>query len=985
MTGPGGRPDLARIERRLLERRGRREGREIRFLCPAHEDRHPSARWNGDKRAWYCDACRQGGGWRDLCRRLGIESAATGEPAPGAGGDPARDAGTDPARDQRGAAAAPWTARGPRGAVAAAHPYTDLDGKLLYEILRLRPKAFRCRRPDGAGGWHWNLQGAARVLYRLPEIAAAVARDELILFVEGEKDADALAALGFTATTHAGGAGRWRPEYARPLRGARVLVLPDNDEPGRRHAQAVIAGLSRQAAAVRALELPGLPAKGDVSDWIAARRGEGLAEVQIRCRLLDLAVQALAPGAAAGDRPDATAASDARTEKPGRSGNASASPAVAPGGGEPPTASGAAAARRRRAGGPAAAGAAPTESRPEDDPGDTRSPVVVPAEDEVDAPVALPFPSPSQLACASDLRPPSDARATTPFESGRPGGPAEGGGAVAASVGDEAAAVALASPLPSQPARAKVRPSCDALAAAAAAHGTAMERGAAAPPPGEVAEACSASGAMSGRAASGGGAGGAPEVREDGAIAAEGAAGVAGVTDDGARPGAARDAGIATVAAAGAVTAPIAGAARTAAPAAWKGLVRCLAEISPQAVSFLWQPYLPVGKLTLLEGDPGQGKSWLAAAIAAAGSRGHGLPGVPAFPPFRTLFLTAEDGLLDTLRPRLDSMAADCAAIFACDRPLALDVESDLGTLAQVLRAFRPGLVVVDPLVAFLGRATDIYRANEVRSVLAPLIKLIEQHCCALLAVRHLNKAKQGRTIYAGQGSIDFTAAARSVLLAGSAAEDGTAHALVHIKSNLAPHGPTLGYRLLPAFRWEGTSRLTAGDLLAAAAPADEASAEDEARAFLRSALGGSEPLPARLVLHAAREAGISQRTLKRAKRREGVRATRQGFGAGSTWLWSLPEAEPETEHPGAGERPRAGEEGQGTEEVHIQTWPPSSKGGLNRGADQAREGREGHTDTEPSAGVAGDAAQHTCEPSTFPDDPDLDEPPSPETRALLL
>jgi hypothetical protein len=380
--------------------------------------------------------------------------------------------------------------------------------------------------------------------------------------------------------------------------------------------------------------------------------------------------------------------------------------------------------------------------------------------------------------------------------------------------------------------------------------------------------------------------------------------------------------------------------------------VRCLADIAPQAVSFLWEPYLPLGKLTLLEGDPGQGKSWLAAAIAAAGSRGRGLPGLKGFAPFRTLFLTAEDGLPDTLRPRLESLGADCGAVFACDQPLALDLDTGLATLAQALATFAPRLVVVDPLVAFLGRATDIYRANEVRSVLAPLVKLVERHGCALLAVRHLNKAKLGRTLYAGQGSIDFTAAARSVLLAGSAAEDADAHALIHIKSNLAPHGPALAYHLLPAFLWEGHSRLTANDLLAAAAPADEASAEDDARTFLRSTLAGPDPLPARLVLNAARDAGISQRTLKRAKRKEGVRTTRRGFGAGSTWLWSLPEAGAE----GAdGDGVLHDAEGVlGREGVHTEGWPPSGIGGTDGGLDSADAGLGAGFESDGVRGPAG-------------------------------
>jgi putative DNA primase/helicase len=716
MTDPGSPPDLGRLERQLLDRSGRREGREIRFLCPAHDDSHPSARWSHSKAVWFCDVCHAGGGWRDLSRRLDVdpglgtaipgEVRARREPDGGAGGSGARNSGGSSGE----------ALRDHRREVAATYPYTDGGGRLLYEVLRLRPKAFSCRRPDGVGGWLWNLQGVERVLYRLPEVVAAVRSDEIVFFVEGEKDADAIAALGFTATTHAGGAGKWRPEYAMALRGGRIVVLPDNDEPGRRHAEAVVSALRAQAGLVRRLDLPCLPAKGDFCDWLAARRAEGLADLQIGCRLLDLAGEAL------------------RSE-------------------------------RSTAGRSAAAG--------------------------------------------------SGAAALVPL----------------AGTGSR-------------------KPRCvTELSASPASHGSQLPAGTETP-------------------------------------------------------------------------------AHVASPsAAAPSPVRCLADIAPQAVSFLWEPYLPLGKLTLLEGDPGQGKSWLAAAIAAAGSRGRGLPGLTAFPPFRTLFLTAEDGLPDTLRPRLESLGADCGAVFACDQPLALDLDTGLATLAQALAAFAPRLVVVDPLVAFLGRATDIYRANEVRSVLAPLVKLVEHHGCALLAVRHLNKAKLGRTLYAGQGSIDFTAAARSVLLAGSAAEDADAHALIHIKSNLAPHGPALAYHLLPAFLWEGPSRLTANDLLAAAAPADEASAEDDARTFLRSTLAGPDPLPARLVLNAARDAGISQRTLKRAKRKEGVRTTRRGFGAGSTWLWSLPEAGAELSD---GDVVRGVEGVLGGEEVHTEGWPPSGNDGMD-------------------------------------------------------
>ncbi len=192
----------------------------------------------------------------------------------------------------------------------------------------------------------------------------------------------------------------------------------------------------------------------------------------------------------------------------------------------------------------------------------------------------------------------------------------------------------------------------------------------------------------------------------------------------------------------------------------------CLADVTPEPVTFLWPPYVPLCKLTLLEGDPGQGKSWLTMAVAASGSLGAGLPGMPAFAAFRSLIFTAEDGLADTLRPRLDTFTADPHLVYAHDRTVHLDTAEGLAELEREIVGRQPRLVIIDPIMAYVRSQTDVYRANEVRAVLASLAKLASQHGCAILAVRHINKAKGNRAIYAGQGSIDFTAAARSVLLA---------------------------------------------------------------------------------------------------------------------------------------------------------------------------------------------------------------------------
>jgi hypothetical protein len=159
------------------------------------------------------------------------------------------------------------------GRVEKTYDYTDAEGKLLFQVCRMEPKDFRQRRPDGKGGWIWKMEGVERVLYRLPEVVKA---DE-VWIVEGEKDADNLAELGFTATTNAGGAGKWVDSYSEALAGKRIFILPDNDDPGRKHAHQVAKALHGKAASIEIIELPGLPPKGDVSDFIAGIGDPGTA------------------------------------------------------------------------------------------------------------------------------------------------------------------------------------------------------------------------------------------------------------------------------------------------------------------------------------------------------------------------------------------------------------------------------------------------------------------------------------------------------------------------------------------------------------------------------------------------------------------------------------------------------------------------------------------------------------------------------------
>jgi putative DNA primase/helicase len=178
--------------------------------------------------------------------------------------------------------------------IVATYDYRDEEGGLLYQVVRYEPgfdgepKTFRQRRPDGKGGWVNGLRDVRRVLYRLPELLAAP-RDRLVFVVEGEKDADRLHAEGLLATTNAMGAGKWRPEYAEALHARHVVILPDNDEPGRAHAQAVARSLADAAASLKVVELPGLPPKGDVSDWLGMP-GNGKEQL-LSCTALRLGCQ----------------------------------------------------------------------------------------------------------------------------------------------------------------------------------------------------------------------------------------------------------------------------------------------------------------------------------------------------------------------------------------------------------------------------------------------------------------------------------------------------------------------------------------------------------------------------------------------------------------------------------------------------------------------------------------------------------------------
>jgi putative DNA primase/helicase len=517
----------------------------------------------------------------------------------------------------------------------AAYPYTDETGELLYEVVRFAPKDFRQRRPDGRGGWIWKLGDTRRVLYRLPQILEGARSGRWVFVVEGEKDADRLAALGLIATCNPGGAGKWRPEYAETFRGAKVAVLRDNDTPGRGHAQSVAESVRGVAKDVRVVELPGLPEHGDVSDWLEA----GGTVEQLERLIL-----------AAGTKPELN----------------------------------------------------------------------------------------------------SEAGNSTPV------------------------------------------------------------------PPSEV--------------------------------------------------------------------------------------ITRLDQVRLERVEWLWPGRLPLGKLVVLDGDPGTGKSTLAIGLAARVTTGSPMPDRAVLPrPASVVVLTAEDGLGDTVRPRLEAARGDAAKVHVLEAVRESDgterpprIPEDLARLEALVRRLGAKLVIVDVLAAYLSGQVDSYRDADVRRALHPLARLAEETGAVVLVLRHLSKSGGTNALYRGGGSIGIIGAARVGLLAAIDPEDEGRRVLAVTKSNLAAIPTALAYRLVPdeqhdcaRVEWLGATAHQPSDLLVVR-DSEERSEQDEAKDWLVDYLkaeGGRAF--AREVKKAARDAGIAERTLTRARQRARVTTRRAGFGAG--FVWDLP------------------------------------------------------------------------------------------------
>lgn len=308
-----------------------------------------------------------------------------------------------------------------------------------------------------------------------------------------------------------------------------------------------------------------------------------------------------------------------------------------------------------------------------------------------------------------------------------------------------------------------------------------------------------------------------------------------------------------------------------------------MSEIQSKEVAWLWYPFIPYGKLTIIQGDPGDGKTTLVLNIAAKLSKGEGLDSdMKLTEPLAVIYQSAEDGLADTVKPRLEAAGADCENISVIDeskKSLSMIDER----LEEAIIKTKAKLLILDPIQAYLGGNMDMNRANEARDITKKLAALAEKYQCAIVLVGHMNKAAGNKAAYRGMGSIDFFAVARSVLLVGRVEGEENTRAVVQIKNNLAGFGHPKAFELSEdGFLWLGDYEITADEVLGGIAP--KANKLEQAKRLLRKLAETNNAMQSNEIFNLAEEQNISRRTLENAKKKLGVRAKR----INNSWYWEL-------------------------------------------------------------------------------------------------
>ena len=304
--------------------------------------------------------------------------------------------------------------------------------------------------------------------------------------------------------------------------------------------------------------------------------------------------------------------------------------------------------------------------------------------------------------------------------------------------------------------------------------------------------------------------------------------------------------------------------------------------IEREEIKWLWKPYIPYGKITIVQGDPGEGKTSLILKLASELSLGRCFGEDELREPINIIYQTAEDGLADTVKPRLEDSGADCKRIMVID-----DSEDSLSMndvrIEAAIRTTGAKLLILDPLQAYLGDKVDMNRANETRDITKRLGTIAEKTGCAVVLIGHMNKGSGAKAAYRGIGSIDFFAIARSVLLVARIPENPNIRALAQIKNNLEKEGSTVAFEIKDnIFNWVGEYDISIEELLSGFSQGNKSL---KAESFLKDLLTEEDSYPASEIFAKGKTLGISKRTLENSKQELGIKSIRVGTG----WHWKLP------------------------------------------------------------------------------------------------
>jgi len=315
--------------------------------------------------------------------------------------------------------------------------------------------------------------------------------------------------------------------------------------------------------------------------------------------------------------------------------------------------------------------------------------------------------------------------------------------------------------------------------------------------------------------------------------------------------------------------------------------LRYFSTVTAKKVDWLWYPYIPFGKITIVQGDPGDGKTTLILNIAALLSTGLPMPEASNnLNPANIIYQSAEDGAEDTLKPRLVTAGADCSRIaFVDESKYGLKLNDH--RIETAINEVGARLLVLDPLQAYLGENSEMNRADGIRPMLKQLTSIADRTGCAVVVIGHMNKASGSKGIYRGLGSIDITAAARSVLLVGRIKSNPAVRVMLQLKNSLAGEGMPIAFEINDdsSVRWIGEYDITADELLSGDEPPSDRNKLSEATEKLEKMLDDGE-VPCSRIYTVLNNMGIGKRSVDRAKKQLNIKSIKHADG----WYWSLQE-----------------------------------------------------------------------------------------------